>query len=98
MHEIKLFFLFLIVREECGIEASKWELKEARIQRITEENMDQYTLNDVVMPIPGHKVSYPGKVFILTRFVFVHLLRFLCSSLVFRSVQITSLCLYCQFS
>ena len=93
MHEIKLFFLFLIVREECGIEASKWELKEARIQRITEENMDQYTLNDVVMPIPGHKVSYPGKVFILTRFT-----RFLCSSLVFRSVQIISLCLYCQFS
>jgi len=49
-----------IVREECGIEASKWELKEARILTITEENLDQYTLNDVVMPIPGHKVSYPG--------------------------------------
>ena len=76
-------FLFTTVREECGIEASKWELKEARIQRITEENMEQYTLNDVVMPIPGHKVSYPGKVFILTRFVFVHLLRVLCVPLCF---------------
>ena len=51
---IKLNYFFLL-----SIEASKWELKEARLLTITEENLDQYTLNDVVMPIPGYKVSYP---------------------------------------
>jgi len=39
--------------------ASKRELKEARIVKITEENLDQFTIADVVMPIPGCKVSYP---------------------------------------
>merc|ERR1712051_1150242 len=39
--------------------ATKRELKEARIVKITEENLDQFTIADVVMPIPGYKVSYP---------------------------------------
>ena len=39
--------------------ATKRELKEARIVKVTEENLDQFTIADVVMPIPGYKVSYP---------------------------------------
>ena len=44
---------------EADENATKRELKEARIVKITEENLDQFTIADVVMPIPGYKVSYP---------------------------------------
>jgi hypothetical protein len=38
---------------EADENATKRELKEARIVKVTEENLDQFTIADVVMPIPG---------------------------------------------
>ena len=48
-------------KEDSESVDDKLELREDKIVKVTEENLDQYTLNDIVMPIPGYKVSYPGK-------------------------------------
>ncbi len=34
--------------------AKKYELFDERIVTVTEENLTQYTINDVIMPIPGN--------------------------------------------
>lgn len=39
--------------------ATKRELKESKLIVVTEENKGDYSLTDIVMPIPGYKVSYP---------------------------------------
>ena len=44
---------------ETDEDSYKKHPKEARIVKVTNENLDQFTLFDIVMPIPGHKVSYP---------------------------------------
>ena len=38
---------------------TKLERKIANIETVDENNISKYTLYDVVMPIPGHKVPYP---------------------------------------
>ena len=38
---------------------TKLERKIANIETVDENNISRYTLHDVVMPIPGHKVPYP---------------------------------------
>ena len=31
-----------------------------KIKTLTEEDVDQYTIFDVIMPLPGRDVAYPG--------------------------------------
>ena len=38
---------------------TKLKSKESRMVEVTVENIDKYSIYDVVMPIPGHKVSVP---------------------------------------
>ena len=40
-------------------ETSKREIKESKLVVVSDENRNEFTLLDVVMPIPGYKVSYP---------------------------------------
>lgn len=45
---------------EVPEDASKRDTKESRLVTITEDNISQYTIFDVVMPIPGFKVTMPA--------------------------------------
>ena len=45
---------------ELSEKATKSEQRDAKLIEITEENINEFSLYDVVMPIPGFKVSYPN--------------------------------------
>lgn len=63
---LKVLIGDLIMIEEEDLEvptpedATKRDAKESRLVTITEDNLDKYTIFDVVMPIPGFKVSLPA--------------------------------------
>jgi len=40
-------------QESKNVGAKKYELFDERIVTVTDENLTKYTINDVIMPIPG---------------------------------------------
>ena len=59
--------LFLVLRlpvtlEEraSGQKASRKPWQAPRVKTLTEEDVDKYSIFDVVMPLPGNDVAFPG--------------------------------------
>jgi hypothetical protein len=44
-------------QESKNVGAKKYELFDERIVTVTDENLTQYTINDVIMPIPGDNIA-----------------------------------------
>lgn len=55
-----LLFVFGLIDEPSGHKKSRKPYVPPRIKTLTESDLDKYTIFDVIMPLPGTDVAYPG--------------------------------------